>query len=327
MPDSVRRWRNVWIALIACNVAGVGPAAAAGYPERPVRMVVPFAPGGTTDFLARIVGARLYETMGVPVIVDNRPGAGTNLGAEIVAKAVPDGHTLLMATNALAINVSLYRNLPYDLRRDLLPVGLVASVPLILVVNQATPVASVAEFIAHAKARPGQLNFGSSGNGTATHMAAALFNSMAGISAVHVLYRGGGPAVADLAAGRLQYMVSSAPETLPFVTSGKLRALAVTRSTRSPVLPNLPTITESGLPGYEFLGWNGLFAPARTPAAIVARLNTELNRILDTPAIIERLTAAGAEPVPGSPMEMQRRIATEIPQWAKLIAETGTKLD
>src|SRR5512144_2335881 len=279
-------------------VAGFAAGAwAQDYPTKPIRIVVPFPPGGATDLLARAVAQRLTEKWGQAVLVDNRPGAGGNIGSELVAKSAPDGYTLEMGTvGTHSINASLYAKMPYDHVKDFVPIILVAGVPNVLVVNPALPVNSVQELVAYAKANPGKLNFASSGNGTSIHLSGELFKVMAGVQMTHVPYKGSAPALQDLIGGQVQLMFDNLPPSLPQIKAGKLRALAVTTATRSPALPDLPTIAESGLPGFEASSWFGIVAPAGTPPAIVAKLNAEVAKWLASPEAQEKLLALGANP-------------------------------
>jgi tripartite-type tricarboxylate transporter receptor subunit TctC len=317
------------VAVIAgLAAAGDAPGQAPAYPSRPIRLVVPFPPGGATDILARDVAQKLTEAWGQSVVVDNRPGAGGNIGSELVAKAPPDGYTLLMGTvGTHAINASLYAKMPYDHIRDFAPVILVAGVPNVLVVNPALPVNTVAELIAYAKANPGKLNFASSGNGTSIHLSGELFKVMAGVQMTHVPYKGSAPAVADLISGQVQLMFDNLPPSLPQIKAGKLRALAVTSSTRAPALPDVPTMAEAGLPGFEASSWFGVLAPAGTPPAIVAKLNAEIARWLATPEAKERLSKQGADAAGGSPEDFVKHIAAETTKWAKVVKDSGAKVD
>ena len=262
------------------------------------------------------------------MVVDNRPGAGGNIGTDIVAKSAPDGYTILMGSaGPLAINASLFGKMPFDPIRDLAPVTLAASTPNVLVVHPSLRAATVRELIALAKARPGEINFASSGHGTPAHLAGELFNSMAGVKMVHVPYKGAAPALTDLLGGQVQLMFSTMPPALPHVKDGKLRALAVTSSKRSPATPELPTVDEIALPGFEANTWHGVVAPAGTPAAIVARLNREIVAILHLPEVVERLSAQGAEPVGSTPEEFAAYIRSETVKWAKVVRESGAKAE
>ncbi|MDB5867605.1 MAG: tripartite tricarboxylate transporter substrate binding protein [Betaproteobacteria bacterium] len=296
------------------------------YPTRPIRMVVPFSAGaGVTDIMARLVGQHLGAGIGQQVVIDNRPGAGGIPGTEVVARAAPDGYTLLMTNVALAVNPYLYPKLPYDAVKDFTPVTMVNSAPLLLVVHPTIAAKSVKELVAYAKSHPGQLNYGSGGVGSTPHLSGELFKSIAGIDAVHVPYKGGAPALTDLVGGQLSFMIENVPGTMPFVRAGKLRALAITSSKRSPLEPSLPTMAEAGVPGYEVIGWNGIVAAKGTPPAIVSRLHTEVARILRTPEVRQRLAALGAEPVGNTPDEFGAFIKAEMARWGKIIKEKGIR--
>ena len=298
------------------------------YPTKPIRLVVPFPPGGATDILARDVAQKLTEAWGQSVIVDNRPGAGGNIGSELVAKSAPDGYTLEMGTvGTHAINASLYAKMPYDHVKDFTPVILVAGVPNVLVVNPAVPANSVAELVAYAKANPGKLNFASSGNGTSIHLSGELFKVMAGVQITHIPYKGSAQALQDLLAGQVQLMFDNLPPSLPQIKAGKLRALAVTSATRAPALPDVPTLAESGLPGFEASSWFGILAPAGTPAPIVAKLNAEIAKYLATPEAKEKLLKQGANPAGGTPEDFAKHIAAETAKWAKVVKDSGAKID
>ena len=305
-----------------------GPAGAQDYPTKPIRLVVPFAAGGATDVLARLVGERLTASLGQQVVVDNRPGAGGNIGSDIVARAEPDGYTILMgAVGTHAINPSLYPKMPYDPVKDFAPVTLVASVPNVLVVNPEVPANSVQELIDLAKAKPGELNFASSGNGTSIHLSGELFKAMTGTDIVHVPYKGSGPAVTDLLGGQVQMMFDNMPSSLPHVKAGKLRALGVTSAARSPALPEVPTIAEAGVPDYDATSWFGIQAPAGTPEPVVARLQGAIVQALGEPEMRQRMADLGAEPVGDTPAEFGRFIAAEIAKWAKVVNDAGVKLE
>jgi tripartite-type tricarboxylate transporter receptor subunit TctC len=312
----------------ALALAAFAGAQAPAYPTKPVRLVVPFPAGGATDILARAVAQKLGETWGQTFVVDNRPGAGGNIGSELVAKAAPDGYTLEMGTvGTHAINASLYAKMPYDHVKDFAPIILVAGVPNVLVVNPAVPVNSVQELIAYAKANPGKLNFASSGSGTSIHLSGELFKVMAGVQMTHVPYKGSAPALADLLGGQVQLMFDNLPPSLPQIKGGKLRALAVTSASRAPALPDTPTIAESGLPGFEASSWFGLLAPAGTPPAIIAKLNTEIATWLASPEAREKLLALGATAAGGTPEDFARHIQQETAKWAKVAKDSGAKVD
>ena len=314
--------------VAACFAAFAVGASAQAYPTKPIRVVVPFPAGGTTDVLARAAAQKLTETLGQPAVVDNRPGAGGNIGAELVAKSPPDGYTLLMGTvGTHAINPGLYPKLPYDHVKDFAPVILVAGVPNVLVINPALPVNSVQELIAYAKANPGALNFASSGNGTSIHLSAELFKTMAGVQMTHVPYKGSAPALQDLVGGQVQLMFDNLPSSLALIKGGKLKALAVTSATRAAALPDVPTLAESGLPGFEASSWFGLLAPAGTPAPVIAKLNGEIAKWLATPEAKEKLLAQGATAAGGTPEDFAQFIAAETAKWQKVVKESGAKVD
>ena len=312
------------IATLAMLLSGA--ALGQTYPNRSIRLVVPYSAGaGVSDIMSRLVGQQLGAALGQLIVIDNRPGAGGNVGVEIVAKAAPDGYTLLMGSSFLAVNPYLYANMPYQPLTDLVPVTTVATNLLVLVVHPSVAAKSVAELIALAKAKPGQLNYGSGGIGSTPYLATELFKSLSGIDIAHVPYKGGAPALADLAGGQLSMMIENMPGTMPFVNGGKLRALAITSRQRSPLTPDLPTMTESGVAGYEMIGWNGIFAPKGTPSDIVAKLNSELAKILRTPAMREQLVALGAEPGGETSDAFGTFVKSESARWGKIIQERGIK--
>ncbi len=317
------------VRIILLLLAAVIPVAGAQnnpgtYPSKPIRFIVPYVPGGAADIVGRAVAQRFSERFGVPVIVDNRAGAGGNLGTELAAKSTPDGHTILMGNvGPLSISVSLYKKLPYNPLTDLAPVSLMVIYPNVLVVHPGVAAKSVSELVTLAKARPKQLAFASAGTGSSTHLAAELLKSMAGIDMVHIPYKGGGQAVVDVMAGQVQLYFSSMLGALPHVKSGKLRALGVTSAKRSRATPDLPTIAESGFPGYEAVNWLGLLAPARTPAAIIARLNGEIVKIFSQPDVEERLAAQGGEAQTNTPAQFAEHIQSEIRKWSRVIKVSG----
>jgi tripartite-type tricarboxylate transporter receptor subunit TctC len=315
-------------ALILAAALAASSAHADVYPSRPIRFVVAFPPGGGTDIIARSIAQKLAERLARQVLVDNRPGAGGNIGTDIVAKSAPDGYTMLMGSaGPLAINSSLFASMPFDPQRDLAPVTLAASTPNLLVVHPSLKVATVKELVELARAHPGEINFASSGHGTPAHLAGELFNSMAGVKLVHVPYKGAAPALADLLGGQVQLMFSTMPPALPHVKDGKLRALAVTSAKRSPATPDLPTVDEAALPGFEANTWHGVVLPAGTQPAIIARLNREIVAILHLPEIVERLSSQGAEPVGSTPEEFAAYIRSETKKWAKVVRESGAKVE
>lgn len=302
-------------------------ASAQEYPHKPIRLIAPFSPGGATDTLARIIGQKLSERMGQPVMIDNRVGAGGNIGADLVAKSAPDGYTLLLGGVPHAIAVTLYSRLPYDLLRDLAAVAEIATFPSVIVLHPSLPAKSVKELIALAKARPGDLNFGSAGNGSPNHLALELFKTMAKVKMTHIPYKGSGQVIGDLLAGQVQLASLGLPVATPHVKSGKLRAIAVTGSERSPLLPGIPTVSEAGLPGFEVTSWYGVFAPAATARDIVVKLNTEVGNAIANPEVRQRLSAMGAEPAAKTPEKFTQYVHAEVAKWAKVVTESGAKLD
>ena len=319
------------LTLAVSAVAGAiafGPAVAhAQYPGKPVRLIVPFPPGGGTDTLARIYGQKLAEVFAQQVVIDNRPGAGTNIGAEIAARAAPDGYTLLMGNIAHAINVTLYSKLSYDLVKDFVPITLLASTPNILVVHPSIPVRSVKELVALARARPAQLDYASSGGGSSSHLAAELFSTMTGVRMTHVPYKGGGPAVIALVGGQVSIGFATTPSVVTHIRAGKMRGLAVTTAERSRLTPELPTISEAGVPGYEAGTWYGLLAPTGTAREIVVRLHAESVRLLALPDVRERLDATGFETIGNTPDQFAAYIRSEIDKWAKVVKASGARAD
>lgn len=315
--------RCCMMGLLAASFASV--AQAQSYPTRPIRMVVGFAAGGAPDIIGRVIGERMHQRLGQPVIVDNRPGATGNIGAEIVAKATPDGYSLFMATLSVAISPSFYRKLPFDPAKSFSPVSMVASVPLLLVVHPSLPAKSVKELIALGRAQPGKFNYASVGNGSPQHLSAELFKSVAGVNLVHVPYKGGGQATAAVLSGEAHLFFAGMPPALPHVKAGRLRALAVSTARRSPSALEVPTVSEAGLPGFEADNWNALLAPRGTPKAIVDRLNLELQKLLKLSGIQEQFIKIGAEAVHSAPAALARRIEEEIRKWGKVAREAGVK--
>ena len=312
--------------FIACAVASL--AHAQGYPAKPIRYVVGFTAGGASDITSRIIGQKLSEHLGQPVIIDNRAGASGTIAAGIVAKAPPDGYTLLSgATSILAINPGLYKKLDYDSLRDFAPVSQTVSMPQLLVVHPGVKAATLKELLALAKARPGELNYSSSGSGSSSHMAMELLKSMAGINVVHVPFKGSGQAMPALLAGQLQLVFDPMPSSLPHVKAGRLRAIAISTAKRSPAIQDLPTVAESGVPGYESSLWYGVLLPARTPPAIVAKLNQTINAILREPDVLERFAGLGAEPLGNSSAEFGKYIASEVVKWGKVIKAVGIQAE
>lgn len=317
-------------ALLAGAFAAASPQGAfaqPAWPERPIRLIVPFAPGGATDILSRLVADRLAEQLGQPMVIENRGGAGGNIGAEAAARAAPDGYTLVMGVvGTHAINPTLFPSVPFDPIRDFSPVSLVATAMNVLVVNVDLPARSVQELIALARARPGQLNFGSPGNGSTVQLAGELFKTMTGIDMVHTPYRGAAAAMTDLLAGRIQLMFDNLPSAVPHVRAGRLRALAVTGAERSTALPDLPTVAES-LPGYEATTWFALFGPAHLPPAIVARLNRAVHAAVGAPGMAARLAELGAEPAAGTPEALTELIRHDTGKWGRVIRISGARVD
>jgi tripartite-type tricarboxylate transporter receptor subunit TctC len=299
-------------------------AAAQEYPSRPVRIVAGFAAGGGVDITARLIGQRLADRLGQSFVIENRPGAGGNIGTEAVVNAAPDGYTLLLSTVPNAVNASLYEKLNFNFLRDTVPVAGIIRVPMVILLNPQVPATTVPEFVAYAKANPGKLNMASAGNGSAPHMAGELFKMMAGVNLIHIPYRGQGPALTDLLGGDVQVLFATAPGTGDYIKTSRLRALAVTSALRAEVLPELPTVADF-VPGYEASQWYGLSAPKNTPAEIIARLNREINAGFAEPAMKARLAAIGGEPLPGSPAEFGRLIAEETEKWGKVVRAAGIK--
>jgi tripartite-type tricarboxylate transporter receptor subunit TctC len=314
-------------SLLAAFGLACAMHAHAQYAAKPVRLIVPFPPGGGSDTLARMIGPKLGEALRQPIIVENRPGGGTNIGAEVAAKAPADGYTLLMGNISHAINVSLYSKLNYDLVRDFTPVTLLASTPNIVVVHPSVPVKSVKELVAFAKARPGQLDFASAGSGSSSHLAGELFSMMTGIKMTHVPYKGGGPAVAALLGGQVSVGFATTPSVLAQVRSGRLRALAVTTTQRSPSTPELMTLSEAGVPGYEAGTWYGFLVPSGTPGEIVTRLNAETLTLLKMSDTRGRLEISGLDVIGSTPEQFGTYIKSEIEKWAKVVKASGARAD
>ena len=323
--------RALVFALLTIATSGVvaqttSTSSGQAYPTKPIRVVVPFAAGGALDVVGRVIGAKLGESWGRQVLIDNRLGAAGNIGAEFVAKAPPDGYTLLMSSvTTMAINMSLLEKPPYDFVRDYAPIALVASAPLALVVHPALPARSTREFIALAKARPGELNYFSSGTGSGTHLAAALFEQMAGIRTTHIPYKGGAQGITDLLSGQVQFAFSTIGLAQAHVQSGRLRMLAVSSPKRYSRLPQVPTVAESGVKGYEAAQWYGVVAPAGTPAPIVTKLSTEVNAIVAQPEVAERFYSQGIEPVGSTPEQFAAFIKTSVTKYAKIVKALGVK--
>jgi len=319
--------RRTVLAALGVIAAGDAQAQPSWKPDRPGRLVVPFAPGGSTDVTARLVAEQLGARLGQPVVVENRPGAGGNIGAELVARSAPDGHTLLMATSSThATNLALYRSLPFHPLRDFAPIGQVSFIPNLVVVHPELPVQDIGGLIAHAKANPGAVNYGSAGPGTSQHLSAALLAARAGLRLTHGPYRGGAPAVTDLIGGKIQLICAPLVEVVAHVQAGRVRALGITTARRSALLPEVPTVAET-LPGYEVALWNGILAPAGTPAPAVQRISAEIAAALRTPEMRRKLAEQGSEPVGSAPEEFASFIAVEIPKWAELVRISGASVD
>ena len=311
---------------LATLFTGIAPVHAQ-YPNKQIRFILPFPPGGGTDTLARILGSKLAEGLGQQVILDNRPGAGSNLGAEIAAKSPPDGYTLLMGNIAHSINVTLYSKLNYNFIKDFAAVSLLASAPNIVVVHPSVPVKSIKELVALARSRPDALDYASSGSGSSAHLAAVLMLELTKTKMNHIPYKGGGPAVVALISGEVSIGFATTPSVIGHIKSGKLRALAVTGAKRSPAAPDLPTVSEAGIPGYEMSGWYGILVPTGTPQGAITRLHAESLKVLKFPDVIERMATAGFEPSGNSPAEFTAFIAVEIEKWAKVVKAAGMRVD
>jgi len=300
---------------------------AQAYPSKPITLLVPFPPGGPTDLVARVLAKKMSEQMGQSIVIDNKPGANGNIAAVAAARAPADGYTVLYNTSSITLSPALYKSLAYDVQRDLAPVALTAVVPLALVVNPAVPANNVREFIAYAKANPGKLSYGSAGNGNVTHLAAFQLVRHHDIDATHVPYRGSAPADVDLVAGQIQFMTDTINSVMPFVKDNRLRGLAVTSIKRSSLLPDLPTLAESGMPGFDAAAWQGIVVPTGTPADIIQKLNAEVNKALAHPDLRSRLAAQGAEILGGTPADYAAHLRTEMPRWAKAVKDSGAKAE
>jgi tripartite-type tricarboxylate transporter receptor subunit TctC len=315
------------LAVLCLATSASTAAFAQKYPDKPVHVIVPYAPGGPTDIVARVVADKLTQMNGTTFIVENKPGAGANIGAELAARAPGDGYTLLVATATHAINVTLFKDLKYDLVKDFAPVTLLTSGPLVLVMSPQIPAKDVKELVALAKAKPGTLSYASSGNGASTHLAGEMFRSRTGIDAIHVPYKGSGPALTDVMGGQASFMFDTMISAMPFVKGGKLKALAVTSLTRSPAAPHLPTVAESGLPGFEATAWNGLFAPAKTSPEIVARLNADLKKVLAMPDVKEKFSSQGFTAEWKDTAAFDQFVKAEIKKWGTVVKESNAKVD
>ena len=313
------------VALFAA-LACIGSASAADYPAHAVKWIVPYPPGGTTDVLARIIAQWLSEKMGQQFIVENKPGAGNNIGTEAVVAAPPDGYTMLLVNPANGINASLYKKLPFNFIRDIAPVAGLIRTPNVMEITNSLPVKTVAEFIAYCKAHPGKINMASSGSGTSVHLSGELFKHMTGCDMTHVPYKGAGPAITDLIAGQVQVLFDNLPSSAPHIKGGRIRALAVTSAKREPSMPNLPTVGET-VPGYEATAWFGVGMPKGTPRAIIDKVNSEVNRALADPKMRERLAELGGAPIPGTPDDFGKVIAAETAKWAIAVKASGASVD
>jgi len=325
--------RRHWLALMAALALGaaLSPATAradaANWPSRPIRLVVGYAAGGATDVLARIVALKMGEQLGQAVIVDNRAGANSNVGAEVAAKAAPDGYTLYVYTIANTINATLYGKLGYDPQKDFEPIGMIAKIPNILVVNPKLPVQSLADYVRFAKSSPNGITFASSGSGSSIHLSGEMFKMQAHLNMLHVPYRGSAPAVSDLLGGQVQSMFDNTPSSLPHVKAGRLRAIAITSAQRSPLLPEVPTVAELGYPGFDVQSWFSLAAPAGTPRPVIDKLNAALNKSLSAPDVRQRLLDLAATPEPGTPEQARAFAAAEIKRWREVVKQSGAKAD
>jgi tripartite-type tricarboxylate transporter receptor subunit TctC len=315
------------VVALGLLAAPWAPAQAQTYPTKPVRVIVPFPPGAGVDIVTRLVAAKLSTSMGQQFIVENKPGAAGNLGAEYVARAAPDGYTLLAAPSSIAASETLYSHLPFKMQRDFAPIAMMASAPFLLVVNPSLPVKTVQEFIAYAKANPETLTFASTGNGSSPHLTMEIFKTQAQITVQHVPYKGSGPALTDLISGQVKSMFANILSVLPQVKAGRLRALAVSSSKRSPAAPDWPTVAEAGLPGFESSTWFALLAPANTPPDVITKLNAEVAKIVQSPAIRDELLLQGAEPGSGSPAEVSAYIGQEVQKWGEVVKTSGAKIE
>ena len=322
----MRRLARFAAAALFAALACTGSASAADYPAHAVKWIVPYPPGGTTDVLARIIAQWLSEKMGQQFIVENKPGAGNNIGTEAVVAAPPDGYTMLLVNPANGINASLYKKLPFNFIRDIAPVAGLIRTPNVMEITNSLPVRTVAEFIAYCKSHPGKINMASSGSGTSVHLSGELFKHMTGCDMTHVPYKGAGPAITDLIAGQVQVLFDNLPSSAPHIKGGRIRALAVTSAKREPSMPNLPTVGET-VPGYEATAWFGVGMPKGTPRAIIDKVNAEVNRALADPKMRERLAELGGAPIPGTPDDFGKVIAAETAKWAIAVKASGASVD
>ena len=313
--------------LLLASLCWAASVSAQTWPTRPIRMIVAFAPGGPTDIVSRVIAQRLSEQLGQPVLIDNKPGAGGNLAADLAATAPPDGYTAFYNTSAIVIGPALYAKVNYNPLKDFAPVALTASVPMALVVNPALPVRSVKDFLDLARSKPGQLNYSSSGTGTITHLASAMVTAQTGVQTQHVPYRGSAPGLVDLASGQTQFMIDTINTVLPYVRDGRLRVLAVTTLKRSSVLPEVPTLHEAGIAGFDAAAWQGIVVPTGTPADIINRLNAEVNKALTHPDVIAKLAAQGTDILGGTAAQYAAHLRSEMPRWAKAVKDSGATAD
>ena len=318
---------RISVAVLGALLAWPAIIAAQNYPTRTIRIIVPYAPGGSTDVVFRLLAPRLSEDLGQPVVVDNRPGGSSTIGLDLAAKSPPDGHTWGTPNITFGANPSLMKKMPFDSEKDLVPVSQVTVVTMVLSLHPSVPARSVKELLALAKARPGQLNFGSAGNASANHLATAKFMHMSGAKLTHIPYQGGGPAVISLVSGETSMLFATIPSAIQHILSGRLRGLAVSRAQRNPALPDVPTVAEAGVPGYEAIEWNGVMVPASTPPAVVRRIHQALAKALAIPALRERIVQIGSEPVGSSPEEFTAFIKSEFSAWAKVIKEVGITVE
>jgi len=319
------RWTRILGITIGITCATL--VQAQSWPSKPIRMILAFPPGGPTDIVSRVLAQKLGEQLGQQVLVDNKPGAGGNIGAELASRAPNDGYTIFYNTSAIVINPALYGKASYDTLKDFVPVVLTAAIPMVLVVNPAVPAKNMKEFVDLVKSKPGQVNYSSSGSGTITHLASAMLSAQMGLSTQHVPYKGSAPGLVDLAAGQTQFMTDTINTALPYIKDGRLRAIAVTSAKRSQVLPDLPTFNESGLPGFDAAAWQGVVVPAGTPAEIVTRLNAEINKAMQDAGVRARLAGQGADVLGSTPGEYAAYIRAEMPRWAKAIKESGANAE
>ncbi len=323
---SSKLFRLFALAVAALGLAPVAAPAAEDYPSKPVKWVVPYTPGGTTDILARIIAQYLSEHLGQQFIVDNRPGAGNNIGTEVVVNSPPDGYTVLLVNPANGINATLYKRLPFDFLRDIVPVAGITRVPNVMEVTPGFPAKTVAEFIAYGKANPGKINMASSGNGTSVHLSGELFMAMTGIKMTHVPYRGSAPAITDIIAGTVDVLFDNLPASVEFIRSGKMRALAVTTETRNPALPDVPTVGDT-VPGYEASAWFGMGAPKGTPASVIEKINKTVNEALADPKMKAKLADLGGVPLTGTPEDFGKVMTSEVEKWSKVVKFAGISID